>query len=356
MPETKTNNPWVLITIIVGAIALLFFGTSYYLKNYVKSGKLNDIFKPNTTNSQEKQVLSKLSGQKAGESTANRHPLAVVIENHPDARPQYGLNKATLVYEAIAEGGITRFLAIYGPNNATKIGPIRSARTYFVDWTSEYNAYLAHVGGNLDALDMIKANNILDLDQFGLGETTYWREARNGVALEHTMYSNTDSLYKAAQAKNWPQTTKYQTLSFKKDEPTPSSNQQIEIDFSTASYKVDWQYDAQTNTYLRSLAGQPHLDGATGDRLVANNVIIQEVDRWEAKTTINEEGYAMKTTGTGKAKIFIDGKETDGTWKKTSRTDRTIFYNESGREIEFNPGNFWIEITPPEVFAKIKVN
>lgn len=355
--KTKPKNPWSNISTIIISILVIVIG--YVLYSYFnKDASISNII----NNSSDKKIVamavSKLDGTSVEKNMAQNYPLAVIVENHPEARPQSGLNKASIVYESISEGGITRFMAIFGPRITDKVGPIRSARTYFVDWASEYNAYLAHVGGNLDALDMIKADNILDLDQFGLGEPTYWREPDANKAIEHTMYSKTDSLYAAAKTKKYPQTTSFQALSFRKAKPAPDSqiSQSITIDFSTPSYKVNWDFNPQTNTYLRTLANIPHRDAATGDRLAASNIIIQEVDRWEAITTINEQGYAMKTIGTGKAKIFIEGKQIDGTWKKTDRTDRTLFFDENGKEIEFIPGQFWYEITPPDVFAAIKIS
>ena len=136
-----------------------------------------------------------LDGTQVEPSLANRHPLAIVIENPPQARPQIGLDKASIIYEAITEGGITRFLAIFGPRDTSKIGPVRSMRTFFIDWSWEYKAFLGHVGGNIDALDRIPVEGALDLDQFALGEKAYWREIESGKAIEHTMYSNTDKLY-----------------------------------------------------------------------------------------------------------------------------------------------------------------
>ncbi len=351
--ESNTQNPWVMILIIILVMAVFFTGSVIYFRYFLKGNSFGNIFSNN--NQIKTQVVSKLDGTTVDEDLAKRHPLAVMVENHPDARPQSGLSKASIVYEAITEGGITRFMAIFGPADAPKIGPIRSARTYFIDWLSEYNAYYAHVGGNLDALDQIKTDNILDLDQFSLGEPTYYRIADATKAIEHTMYSNTTNLYQAAKTKSYPQASNFQALNFRQPAPNPDSIQTITINFSTSSYLVRWDYDAKTNTYLRTLAGSPHRDELSGPQLAASNLIIQEVERWSAPTTINEEGFAMKTIGTGNALVFIDGKQIKATWKKTGLTDRTLFFDENGSEIKFIPGQFWYEIAPPEVFQQITI-
>lgn len=353
---TKPKNIWSIIISISLICLLIVIGLTIYF--YINKGvTVKDIIKPKTEKSEVK-AISKLDGTTTTKSLTERYPLGVIIENHPEARPQSGLNKASIVYEAIAEGGITRFLAIFGPNDTQKVGPVRSARTYYVDWASEFNAYFAHVGGNMDALDMIKADNILDLDQFGLGEPTYWRELNPAIALEHTMYTKTDYLYKAAQAKKYLTISNFESLSFRSPKPDANATitQSITIDFSTPSYKVNWEFNPQTNTYLRTMAGLQHKDAVTGDRLSTSNLIIQQVERWPVTTSINEEGWAMKTIGSGKAKVFIEGKETDATWKKTSRTSRTLFFDDTGKEIKFIPGQFWYEITPPEVFSTIKID
>jgi hypothetical protein len=250
-------------------------------------------------------------------------------------------------------------MAVYGPYDAPKVGPVRSARTYYIDWLSEFNAFYAHVGGNLDALDQIKQDNILDLDQFSVGDAAYWREPEAGKAIEHTMFTSTDKLYNVAfNDKHWPATSDFTALKFK--EPLEKSlrglGQKIQINFSSAEYNVVWTYDSATNTYLREMAGVPHKDRDTGKQLAATNIIIQQMNRWEAPTAINENGWAMQTVGTDKAKIFSQGKEIDGTWKKTDRTSRTLFYDDEGNEITFTPGQFWIEIVPPDVFPDIKID
>lgn len=349
------GNPWGIVSTIIVIVILLVVGTILVLHYLKKDTFVDNLFFDKSSKTEVKLVTNKLDGTKVDSTKAKRHPLAIIVENHPEARPQAGLDKASLIYEAISEGGITRFMAIYGPRDAGKVGPVRSARTYFVDWASEFDAFLAHVGGNLDALDKIKAEAILDLDQFGLGEPTYWREPEPGKAIEHTMFTKTDALYKVAGNKGWPISGEFEALNFRDPKPNKDATQKISVDFSESQYKVDWEYDPSTNTYLRTMGGVPHRDRDTGDRLAASNLIIQEVDRWEAITTINEQGWAMKTIGSGNAKIFIEGKETNGTWKKTSRTSRTLFYDLNGKEISFIPGVFWYEITPPEVFKTVKV-
>lgn len=298
---------------------------------------------------------SPINGLLVAKTDAERHPLAVVVENHPDARPQSGLSQADIVYEAIAEGGITRFLAIFSTKQAEKVGPVRSARTFFVDWAHGYNAYLAHVGGNMDALDKIKAERTFDLDQFAY-PSSYWREYAAGLATEHTMYTDTNKLYAQATKNNYSTSNNFNSLKFKDDpdQATLPESQKITVNFSSAQYDASFVYDKATNSYKRFLAGKAHNDKVTKNQLNPKNVVIMTVKRQAVVTRINEQGYLMTTVGTGKAQIFIDGKKITGTWRKSSASDREIFYDESGQEITFNRGQFWICAIPPESTVKVE--
>lgn len=359
-PKRKTLK--IVLGVVLGLSLLAAAGGAYlrYFKKDQETGLTNLI----KTKKTEPLFANLLDGRLVSKEASERHPLAVMIENHPDARPQVGLGEASIVYEAITEGGITRFMAVYGPNLPEKVGPVRSARTYFIDWLSEFNAYYAHVGGNLDALEKIQTDGILDLDEFALGKTAYWREFQAGKATEHTMYASPEKLYAAAKTKGWSlKMDKLNTFKFKKTKTQTTSDvdssmsavtpNDITIDFSSPSYKVVWSYDSASNKYLRSMAGSPHKDQKTGNQLSASNIIVQSVERWEAPTRINESGWAMKTIGEGKAKVFSGGKEIESTWKKANRLSRTKFYDANNKEIEFVPGTFWYEIVPPEVFEKI---
>jgi hypothetical protein len=279
-----------------------------------------------------------------------------MVENHVDSRPQSGLTAASIVYEAIAEGGITRFLAVYGPSGAQTVGPVRSARTYYVNWIKELNGYYAHVGGNYDALELIRSIGILDLDQFG-NPSAYWRDKSKKVSSEHTMYTDTSKLYGVAGDKKY--TTENTFIPYKfVDEPVVElrtvASQTVSINFGNASYNVVYRYDKTTNSYARELAGKAHVDAANGQQIQAKNIVIQTVNRRPTVTKINENGWIMDTSGSGKAVVVRDGIKVDGTWKKDNDNSRTRFFDATGTEINFNRGATWIEVISPDLSYTIQ--
>ncbi len=309
-----------------------------------------------------------------------RRPLLVMIENHRDARPQSGLSRADIVYEAVAEGGITRFMGVFycraslPASRRYDVGPVRSARTYFLDWASEYSRYplYNHVGGancsappggrctsdyRVQALEQIDRYGWLspqhhsDLNQFALGYHQCRREPeRDGHrrATEHTMYCDTQALWDVAAKRHlagWDRED-FRPWKFKNDQPVKEGNKAVSFYFwpGFENYRVRWQYDAQNNDYRRENGGQPHLDFLTGKQLRAKNVVLQFVRQIGPVDSHKHMLYG--TIGQGPAVILEDGRVIKGKWRKLSRRQRTIFYDARGQEIRFNRGPIWIEVLP----------
>ncbi len=342
----------ILIVIIIVIILLGVLSWTIY-NRYFKKTLDNNTSSLNINVKESEKVnkeASKLDGIEYQKDEANRHPIAIMVENHPEARPQVGLDKASIVYETEAEGGITRFMAVYGPKDADMIGPVRSARTYFVDWALEYDAFYAHCGGSADGLALVQQTGIKDMDQFNIGTAAFWREAEN-KASEHTLYTDTKQLRDVAKSYDWNvSTSDYETLKFKKDisESQRPSSEIITVPFSGPLYSVTWTYNKKDNNYLREMAGEPHNDRITGEQLTAKNIVVQEVPRTLITNSGGKQVWQLETVGEGNAQIFLDGSKIESTWKKTSRDSRTKYYDPSGNEIEFNPGTTWIEVVPPE--------
>jgi hypothetical protein len=300
----------------------------------------------------------------------SRRPLGVMIENHEESRPQSGLSRADVVYEAVAEGGITRFLAMYYCQDAPMVGPVRSARVYFMDMVGQYGDYplYAHVGGAntpgpADALGQIERMGWAgynDLNQFSIPFPTFWRDYdRLGrtVATEHTMYSTTEKLWNYAAEKRkltnvdedgkaWDEDFSQYTF---KDGKSGTTAQSYLMKFwdDRANYDVVWNYDPATNTYKRNNGGMPHMDLNTDTQLAPTTV----VGLWMKESSAND-GYEnnahrlYQTSGTGKATILMEGKTIEGTWKKANRAGRLEVFDQSGKPLVFARGQIWFAILP----------
>lgn len=333
------------VSVTAITLAFLIFGGVLYFYVYRNKPQIvmPKISQPSPT---PKLVRAPLSGVMVTEDKAKRKPLAVSIENHTDSRPQSGLNKASLIYEALAEGGITRFLAFYQENDVEEIGPVRSARTYFLDWLSEFDALFAHCGGNIDALDLIIPYGIKDLDEFKWGTAGYWRD--NTRFAPHNLYTSTEKLWGIAKEAGYEITADILGYLFKEDLEKEKRPQSAKVLIGyTYPYDVSYEYDSKNNSYLRSMAGTPHLDKITGEQILAKNVAVMFVPTSYGYTRLGEQTVIIQTIGSGEALVFQDGSFIHGTWKKDSRTSRAKFLDSSGQEIKLNVGTTWIEVVPP---------
>ena len=292
-----------------------------------------------------KTVASPLTGVQVAPELAEQPITAVVIENHTDARPQSGLSQAGVVYEALAEGGITRFLAFFLDEKPKEVGPIRSIRTYFVDWALEFNAPVAHVGGNIDALDIINPLRMKDMNQFTYGSYFYRTSDRYAP---HNMYSTMDKLWALEKKLGYDEPSDFTpTPRVAKEKAAETADHpNIHINYSYNGYQVDYQYAAATNDYARLLAGKPHIDRNTGQQIHIKNVVVQYMPTSYGTTRIGEQTVIMGTPGSGKAVVFRDGTAIEGTWSKPNHSTRTKFVDTQGNEIKLNPGNTWYSIVP----------
>ncbi len=279
----------------------------------------------------------------------NRLPIAVIIENHTQARPQSGLSKAEVIYEALAEGGITRFLAVFLRED-TKVGPVRSNRPYYLDWVSEYDAVYAHVGGSPAGQAKVKEYAIKDLDQF-YNSSAYHREPKAGISTEHTMYSSTDLLRATAEKKGYKKENEITSWKFLEEKDLPKrearvNNYNINLGFlGTFKMDVEWRYNADTNSYFRFNGGEPMTDATTNTQIEVKTVAVQTVNK--SNDPSGKGRLFMDTVGSGIAKVFVNGTMIEGSWKKDSRTGRTKFLDSAGNEIKLNRGKIWVEIIPP---------
>lgn len=375
-----------LYTLVAVCLFVISGGVAYLLVN--KTAKAPVVTTPTTSTSATgihasidpkvpKTEVCPLNGLKytAQEKAVwdKRRPLAVMIENHVDARPESGLGDADIVYEAVAEGGITRFMGIFYCGVAAgdeMFAPVRSARIYFVKLVAEYDALYNHVGGagrcddptvdpRAKALCFISQNKIKDLDQFGPAgdfKTCHRVTNRTGkeVAYEHTMACFSNELYAVAEklgwtnvdAKNVSWTKNFVSWKFKDDTGSQGTTADIKFGFwkNQPDYDVEWKYDAPSNSYKRFNGGAIAVDQNTNVQLAAKDVVIEFAK--ETGPLDEHQHMYYEDVGTGKMILFQDGKNVTGSWSKASPFARTKFMDDAGKEVQFTPGQIWVEIVP----------
>lgn len=282
-------------------------------------------------------IVSPLTGMEVSAEDSKRPIISVMIENSTFARPQSGLQQAGVVYEAIAEYGITRFLTVFQEANPENVGPVRSARPYYVDWARSYDAAYGHVGGSPDALQRIKDIGVRDLDQFanaGAYRRTSDRDA------PHNVYTTMQQLRELTAAKDWASSS-FTGWARKKEAPAKTiTAQAVDINISGPTYNVHYDYDKASNSYLRTMGGEAHNDAGSGQRIMPKVVI-----GLATQYSLMADGYHSQyaTTGSGTMKVFQDGTVTEGTWERAGN-EQYKFYDASGKPLALNPGQTWVTV------------
>jgi len=267
----------------------------------------------------------------------------VMIENSPDARPQSGLRDGGVVFEAIAEGGITRFLSLYQEAKPDYIGPVRSVRPYYLDFLRPFDAAIAHAGGSPQGLAEVRDQGIKDLDQ-SFNPGAYQRT--NTRYAPHNLYTSRAQLLALHQEKGF---TKSDFKGYERKEEKPLTTPVAKtIDFAISSflYNTHYDYDQKSNSYLRSMGSKPHTDERSSKQINPKVVIAMETTH----------GYAgiysvYGVTGSGAVTVFQDGNAIKGTWSKKDRTSHYVFKKADGKPLALNPGQTWITLIKPGQYS-----
>lgn len=335
--KSLTKKQWIIIGVVA---AVLLAGIGFALYTFVfkddapvaKAPQKSQAAKPAPVST---TVANTLTGLQVEPAINERPVTAVMIENSTDARPQAGLNEAGVVFEAVAEGGITRFLTLFQDTAPDYIGPVRSVRPYYVQWAIGFDAAVAHVGGSADGLALVRANR--DLDQF-FNPAPYHRVS-NRIA-PHNMYSDVNSLRDLQVSKGWSKSSFTGFARKAKEAPSTAPNAKtIDFNISGALYNSHYDYDAASNSYLRSEGGKAHTDERSGQQIAPKVVIglVMSQGKNGIYTTYN-------TIGSGAAYVFQDGVVTVGTWAKTANNNQFTFKDGNGAELKLNPGRTWLTV------------
>jgi len=291
-------------------------------------------------------VASPLTGLQVDPALAKRPVTAIMIENSLDARPQSGLQDAGVVFEAIAEGGVTRFMGLFQETQPQYIGPVRSLRPYYIHFAEPFDASIAHVGGSPDALAEIR-NGGKDLDQF-FNSGAYWRQPTRPAP--HNVYTSFARL-DALNAKKGYTSSNVQSWDRKKDSPlkVPTAKT-ISMRISGVYYDPSYVYNPTTNSYLRSENKAAHINvtsatDKTGVQLQPKVVIALVMGLSNGALDASGAYYSdYQDTGSGTAFVFQDGGVTEGSWTKTDNSSQFVFTDTTGKEIKLDAGQTWVSI------------
>jgi hypothetical protein len=281
-------------------------------------------------------VPSVLSGLPVAPAVNSRPITGVMIENSIDARPQSGLDQASVVFEAIAEGGITRFLALFQDTQPDNIGPVRSSRPYYLQWALGFDATYGHVGGSPEALADIKSWGVKDMDQFA-NSGAYHRISTRYAP--HNVYTSSAALSQLEASKGYGASA-FKGWLRKADKPlaTPTAKS-IDLAISGPTYNAHYDYDVVSHTYKRSEGGAAHIDADTKVQ-ISPKVVIALVMAY----SLEPDGYHSSYTvvGSGQAYVFQDGGVTIGNWNKADSASPLTFSDSAGKPLALNAGQTWL--------------
>ncbi|NLL70566.1 MAG: DUF3048 domain-containing protein [Epulopiscium sp.] len=298
------------------------------------------------------QEINPLTGLWIDEKAAKRRPVAVMINNHKRAWPHHGLAQADVIYETLAEGEMTRLMAIFQDFDAEKIGPIRSARHYYLDFAFDHDAIYVHYGQSIYAHRAFKELNVENLNGLSwLDEIMCWRDMERWKTKgqEHSAFTNAEKImtawnkvgYRSERQKDFPLIFHF----FEEDTIIEGENaNEINLPFSyylTSEFK----YDVGLKKYKHFQSGEVHIDANTQEQLAFKNILIQLTDIW---TIPNDPNFCrdMNLLTEGEGFYITNGKVMPVKWNKTSHHSPTQFVDLEGKPLQINKGNTWISIYP----------
>jgi len=291
----------------------------------------------------EGYILSDLTGEWIDESLANQRPLCIMINNIIDAMPQSGISQADITYEMLVEGGITRYLCVFQDyNNITKLGPVRSARHYYVQMAHMYDGYYAHVGWSSYAEESINQLGVDNLNGLtNLSTIMYYRDESRYAP--HNVYTDTDKIKEGIAVDGYrtehnPGLEKMFAFNY---EDTPIGNGKVANKITTAfndNPNRGFDYNAEDKRYYRFQYGEKQIDDQTGEQLSYKNVIVMFVEYTNIWDTLLQIDWNKGGTGF----YATDGEYMPITWKNVNGVVK--YFDEAGNQLLMNPGNTFITV------------
>lgn len=340
--------------IIIAILVILILVAGGIMAYMITKDKMNQA-QPVSENEEEEEILTAgVSDKKVKIFNGNARPIAVMIDNHNQAWPQAGLNQAYLVYEAVVEGGETRLMALFKGADLDKLGPVRSARHYFIDYAMENDAIYVHFGQSPQAASDIKKYSINDINGISEDGSTFWRV--KDKAAPHNAVTSIANLKKSAESKKYRTTsTEKSVLNYVTDEvnlENGASAETITIPHSDLQ-TVKYEYDTENKVYKRYARGLAQKDWDTKDAVTTKNIIITYCDNYTLTDTENKGRQGLKNIGTFDGYYITNGKAIKIKCIKEARDSKTIYQDLEGNVIKVNDGNTFVNICPTD--AKVTI-
>ncbi|WP_163215723.1 DUF3048 domain-containing protein [Clostridium thermarum] len=307
---------------------------------------------PSTAPPHEKEMeklpkyLSPYTGEEISKETRENIPFMVIIENSRASRPQSGLSEADIIYETMAEGGIPRFIAVFHSSSPKEIGPVRSARPYFLTLAKEYNLPFGHCGGSAEALDIIKDEKLMSMNEFSYGGY-YWRD--DSRKAPHNLYTSADKLRRLITNKSMIQVPA-SSLIFNMDSWNKSLASAENVDLKLSPY-YSTSYSYKDGLYYKYMDGIIATDKSNGKELTASNIVIQTTD---IKILDDYGRLDIKLAGAGTGYVISGGKCINVIWSKADDKSPTVLKDEKGNAIALTPGKTWWHIADNNLKLEIK--
>ena len=334
------NNKFIMVSLVLGLVAIIAGTASFiFIDKLLAPHQQTDVTPHEQLEEEAESPLEPPVVQDPWLELARERNVMVIIDNHPLARPQGGLQEGDLVYEFPIEGGSSRFMAMYSRFSPQLVGPIRSARDYNIRLALEHDSIFIHAGGSPGAFRLL--NNIDSLNGLGGGvDRAFWRV--NEKTEPHNLYSDGATLRRVANQEGFK--NQGQLLDFRylgsDDEFLGKEAKKISIEYGDALYKAEYLYDESSQRYLRFTAGVQHWD-PQGRQLTVKNIMVQMVNT----KVIDDEGrLSLDLDGQGRALYFVEGRVFQGFWQQKQGV--TKFFKAEGEEIALREGNTWINIVP----------
>ena len=333
----------ILVILIIAAGAVLAYKIMQDKDNQEVVAEENNVL---TATIEEKEVQI---------FKGNDRPIAVMIDNHDDAWPQAGLQRAYMVYEIIVEGGETRLMALFkGADDVEKIGPVRSARHYFIDYAMENDAIYTHFGESPQASSDIKKYSIDEIDGISEDGTTFWRV--KDKAAPHNAVTSMENLLQSAKNKNYRMTSSEESvLNYVTDEVNLEDGQgavSVTIPHSQLQ-TVSYEYDEENKVYERFARKEAQVDWDTDEPITVKNIIITFCDNYTLSDTENKGRQGLKNIGTFDGYYITNGKAIKIKCIKNARDEKTVYQDLNGNEIDVNDGNTFVHICPTDADVEI---